>query len=154
MDKGDKKLLDDIDEFGWHVLKVLEDDNGPGFCYSVGLFKTFGHPEIIIVGLKLDLAHTLINNIGHDIKNGIKYQSGQFYTDILDNFKCLMIEVSKKHYKEYVGYGLWYYKDDNFPLLQCIYPTVKGVYPWDKNWPADIVDLQPILGDREQIKVE
>lgn len=65
-----------------------------------------------------------------------------------------MIEVSKKHYKEYVGYGLWYYKDDNFPLLQCIYPTVKGVYPWDKNWPADIVDLQPILGDREQIKVE
>lgn len=71
MDKGDKKLLDDIDEFGWHVLKVLEDDNGPGFCYSVGLFKTFGHPEIIIVGLKLDLAHTLINNIGHDIKNGM-----------------------------------------------------------------------------------
>jgi len=70
LDEGEKKLVADIEELGWHVLKVLEDDNGPGFVYSVGLFKTFNHPEIIIVGLKLDLAHILINNIGVDIKNG------------------------------------------------------------------------------------
>ncbi len=151
MDKGDEKLLADIEEFGWHVLNITEDESGPRFSYSVGLFKTFGHPEIIIIGLKHELAHVLINNIGHDIKSGKKYQSGQFYADILDNFDCLMIDVKKEHFREHVGYGGWYYKGDNFPLLQCIYPTVKGIYPWDKNWPEDIRYLQPILGDIGQI---
>jgi len=152
MDKWDKKLIDDIDKYGWHVLKIFEADKGPGFVYSVGLFKTYNHPEIIIVGLKLDLAHILINNIGEDIKNGLRFQSGQMYNDILDNFKCLMIDVKKEHYKEYVGNGLWYYEGDNFPLMQCIYPTVKGIYPWEKDWPEDIKYLQPILGDIGQIK--
>jgi hypothetical protein len=147
LDKGDKKLIADIHKFGWHVLNVTDDNRGPRFSYSVGLFKTFGHPEIVIVGLKHELAHVLINNIGFDIKNGMKYQSGQFYADILDDFQCLMIEVNKKYYREHVGYALWYYKGDNFPLLQCIYPTVNGIYPWEKEWPEDIRDLQPILGD-------
>ena len=45
----DDKVLSDIEEYGWHVVKVMEDNSGPGFCYSIGLFKTFGHPEIMIV---------------------------------------------------------------------------------------------------------
>jgi len=65
-----------------------------------------------------------------------------------------MIDVTKDNYKEYVGYGRWYYQGDNFPLLQCIYPTVKGIYPWEKEWPADIKTLQPILGDSNGINVK
>lgn len=152
--QGDKKLLADIDEFGWHVLKVMEDDQGPGFCYSVGLFKTFNHPEIIIVGLKLDLAHLLINNIGEDIKNGRTYQSGQFYPDILTNFDCLMLQATEDNYDEYFGYGQWYYNGADFPVLQCIYPTVKDVYPWEADWPTEIQSLQPILGDLTGIKLK
>lgn len=144
---GDKKLLADIDEVGWHVVGVLTDDEGPGFAYSIGLFKSFGHPEIVIIGLKIDTAHVLINNIGHDIKNGKVFVPGRFYDGILDNFKCLLVDVPKERYEEFFGYGLWYYKSDNFPVLQCIYPTVKGIYPWELAWPDSIRDLQPILGD-------
>jgi hypothetical protein len=146
MDKGDKKLLRDIKKYGWHVLKVMEDDNGPAFAYSIGLYKTFKHPEIIIVGLNLDLAHSLINNIGEDIKNGMIYKSGEFYADIIESFKCLMVSVSQDNYGEYMGYGYWFYKNYDFPLLQCIYPTVKGIFPWESSWPEEIKDIQPILG--------
>jgi hypothetical protein len=141
-----EKLISDIDTHGWHVLKVMADDSGPGFCYSVGLHKTFNHPEILIIGLKLELAHLLINNIGHDIKEGRTFLSGQFYTGILDNFKCLLLDVNKIYYDEYFGYAKWYYTNNDFSVLQCIYPTVKGVFPWDNNWPIDIKNLQPILG--------
>lgn len=144
---ADKKLLDDIHSYGWHVVKVLEDDKRPGFAYSVGLFKTFNHPELIIVGLNLDSAHILINNMGDDIKRGKHFRSGLMYPEIRDDFNCLMIDVKKENYKTYVGFGLWFYEGDKFPLMQCIYPTVKGIYPWEKDWPADLKDLQPILGD-------
>ncbi len=40
-----------------------------------------------------------------------------------------------------------YYGDDNFPLIQCVYPTVKGIFPWEKDWPENIKDLQAILGE-------
>jgi hypothetical protein len=143
----DKKLLSDIEMYGWHTLKVLEDENGPGFCYTVGFYKTFNHPEIVIIGLNPDLAHVLINNIGEDIKNGITYQSGQFYAEIIDNFNCLLLTVNKENYSEYFGYANWYYQNNNFPVLQCIYPTVKGIYPWEDEWPISIQDMQPILGD-------
>lgn len=148
-DEGDKKLLTDISIFGWHVVMVMGDEKGSGFGYSVGLYHSFGHPEIIIVGLNNELTHLLINNMGEDIKQGKVYSHGKFYPDILDNFECLMIEVDKEHYQEYAGYGLWYYQGDNFPLFQCVYPTVKGIYPWQKDWPENLKELQPILGSIE-----
>lgn len=123
----------------------MADDVGPGFGYSIGFYKTFNHPEIIIVGLKLDLIHTLINNIGHDIQNGKVFKSGNFHADIIDGFDCKMLKVSKQFYDLYVGQALWFYENDDFPLLQCIYPTIKGIYPWESNWPEEIKDIQPVL---------
>ena len=142
---SDKKLLNDIKKIGWHVVHVPADTEGPGFSFSVGLFKTFKHPEIIIIGLKIDLAHVLINNIGEDVSNKKKYQSGKFYSGILDDFKCFMLKVSEKQYKEYLGTARGYYRGDDFPVLQCIFPTVTGKYPWE--WPKEKKYLQPILGD-------
>jgi hypothetical protein len=145
--KGDKKLLDDIDSHGWHVVKVLEDESGPGFGYSVGLHHTFSHPEILIVGLKLDLIHSMINTIGETIREGGGFKKGNYYSSLIEGFKCYFLEVNPKFYKEYVGYNLWYYRETDFPLLQCVYPTIKGIYPWEAEWPESLNTLQPILGE-------
>lgn len=144
---GDQKLLSDIEEYGWHVIKVMGDEEGPGFGYSIGLYKTFDHPEIIIIGLKLDLIHSIINGIGEDIRIGKIFNPGHYYNGVIEGFACHFTSVEKKYYDEYVGYAKWYYKGTDFPLTQCIYPTVKNVYPWQKEWPKEIQTLQPILGN-------
>jgi hypothetical protein len=143
---GDQKLLNDIEEYGWHVVKVMGDEVGPGFGYSVGLYKSFGHPEIIIIGLKLDLILSIINRIGEDIRSGKIFDPGQYYKGLIEGVDCYFTRVEKKYYDEYVGYAKWYYKGPNFPLIQCVYPTIKGTYPWEKTWPKEIERLQPILG--------
>jgi len=145
--KGFEKQLSDIEEHGLHVIHVLEDENGPGFTYSIGLFHNYQHPEIIMIGLKKDLAHILINNIAYDVKQGQTYKSGTYYSAILDNYECLMLEVDRKNYDEYVGQAIRFYKNNDFPLLQCVYPTIKGAYPWEDTWPEDIKYLQPILSN-------
>jgi hypothetical protein len=139
-------LEDNIKQYGLQVQHVLEDETGPGFSYSVGLFKSYSHPEIIMVGLKQQLAHTLINNMAYDVKEGKIFAPLTFEPDILDDFNCYIIKVDKVNYSAYVGQAQNYYESDDFPLIQCIYPTVKGVYPWEDEWPEDIKDLQPILG--------
>lgn len=50
-DEHERKALADVQQHGWHVLKVMEDNEGPAFAYTVGLYHSFGHPELIVVGL-------------------------------------------------------------------------------------------------------
>ena len=142
----DKEVQDNIDKFGLNVRHVFSNDNLPPFSYSIGLFRSYGHPEIIMIGLKQELAHTLINNMAYDIKEGKTFAPFKFEADILDDFDCYFIDVDKSNYDEYVGGAQRYYDGDGFPLLQCIYPTVKGIYPWEDEWPEEIKNLQPILG--------
>ena len=141
-----QKIIDDIKNYGWHVIKVLEDNSGPGFVYSIGFFETFNHPEIIIIGLNLDLSHNIINDIGDDIKRGTMFNPDKFYPNLIEGFECYFTQVDKGFYEEYVGQAQWYYEEKQFPLLQCIYPTTKGIYPWAPNWSENIKLLQPILG--------
>ena len=75
IDNDDQQLFEDIEKYGLHVLHILgEEDYSPFsysvglYNYSVGLYKTYSHPEIIIVGLKQQLAHVIINDIAEDIK--------------------------------------------------------------------------------------
>lgn len=40
---------------------MLPEDDQPGWAYTVGLSQTFEHPELILFGLPLDVAHVLLN---------------------------------------------------------------------------------------------
>jgi hypothetical protein len=55
-----EKLLNDIEKYGLQVMHVFGDELGPGFSYSIGLFESYNHPEVIIIGLRQDLMHQLI----------------------------------------------------------------------------------------------
>ncbi|MDH3690007.1 MAG: DUF4262 domain-containing protein [Gammaproteobacteria bacterium] len=137
MDPTEQKLVSDVERHGWHVIHVLGDDEYPNFSYTVGLYDTFEHPEIILIGLKQEITNVLLNNMGVDIKEGKGFEPGQFYQGILDNFQCWIGEVPKSEYGAHVGFGLWYYDGDNFPLVQCVYPSTNNVYPWEREFPED-----------------
>ena len=128
----------------------MGDEAGPGFGYSIGIYKTLGHPEIIIIGLKLDLIHSIINGIGEDIRSGKIFNTGSDTTeDMIEGFDCYFTTVEKKYFYGYVGYAKWYYKGTDFPLIQFVYPTVDGVYPWQREWPKEIQTHQPVLGNTQ-----
>ena len=144
MDAFDQKVIDSIEEFGCHVTQVFDPEGKePDFSYSIGLFKNYNAPEILIIGLKFDLCQDLINNICEDYKEGKYLKVDDFNSDILDNFDCFVVEVDKKYYNEYFGQSIWYYKNTDFPVLQIVYPTTSGVFPWDKKFPKRL--KQPIL---------
>lgn len=146
-DEAEQKALDDIRKYGLHVVHVHDDSQGPGFTYSIGLFENCAHPEIIIFGLKLELASSLLNNMAFDIKEGKTFTPDQFHQGVLDDFLCYFGEVPRTHFRDYVGWARWFYEGDNFPLLQCVYPTVKGVFPWQAKFPEDTRWHCPMLID-------
>ena len=149
MDERELKVMQDVEKHGWHVIKVLGDESGPAFAYSIGLFKSFQHPEVMIVGLASDTMHKIINNIGLDVKQGKTFQNGLLSDDILDGYTCALREVSLKHYKKLVGWAIWFYDGTNFPLVQCVWPDRHRHFPWERGCAQDIRDLQPTYFDAD-----
>ena len=130
----ERKLVSDIEEVGWHVIMVSEDDKEPSFAYSIGLFRTFDHPEIVVFGLDLEVMHRIINLIGEEVRQGRRFADGQAASGILEGYDIRFLNVAGRHYLEHFGYAHWYYKGDDFPALQCLWPDNQGRFPMDADY--------------------
>ena len=65
-----ERILKDVEEFGCH-LALLESDNYlPGFAYSIGFYKKFGHPDIICFGLSPNVLGAVLNHARDLVKQG------------------------------------------------------------------------------------
>jgi len=147
-DEHEAKTIADVLTHGWHVLKVLEDDAGPGFAYTVGLRHSFGHPELIVVGLAPDVGHALLNLAGESIRQGGRYAEGIDYDDLLRGHACRFRDVPVSQFRPYLGWALWFYEGPSFPALQLIWPDPDGRWPWDPAVDPAIRDLQPVIADQ------
>lgn len=147
-DDKERLVRDDVKRDGWSLIYVVDEDEvAPPFAYSVGFFESFRHPEIIICGMTEPLSNALINNMGVRIGNeGVRYEGGRYYDDILERFDCYMHPVPEDCFPDYVGWDLWYYDGYGFPLLQCVYSCDRGRFPWHPEAPALLREYQPIIG--------
>jgi len=146
-DPSDQKFLSQIETYGWNVTNVFrrEGEIGPDWSYSTGLFHSFQHPEIVIFGLELDNMQKIVNTIGSAIKGGARFESGNEYQDILARCGCQFRTVDASRYKDYLGWAIWFYNGEQFPVLQCFWPDRQGHYPWAPACSPGVASLQPLL---------
>jgi hypothetical protein len=148
LDASDLKLLSDIKTHGWHVMGVFprENQNGPNWAFSIGLFHSYGHPEVIVLGLPLKSCMSVVNEVGAHVKAGKQYTAGIEYDDILKApYRCVFRPVEKADYRNHVGYARWFYEDDEFPLLQCCWPDNAGNFSWDAACDQGVREAQSLL---------
>jgi hypothetical protein len=141
------KIVSDIEAVGWHVVLIPEDEEGPSFAYSIGLFRTFGHPEVIVLGLDPDLMHPMINLIGDQVRQGHRFADGEAASGILDGYDVTFRSVARRHYPEHFGYAHWYHKGADFPALQCLWPDRHGRFPTDAGYAEALRARQPLLAE-------
>jgi hypothetical protein len=146
-DEHDRKLLADVERHGWHVVGVEEDEEGPAFAYSIGLYHSFGHPEVILLGLPVRVMHRIINVIGEEVRRGERFEHLDESGEVLEGYNVAFRTVERRHYREYFGYARWFYRGDGFPALQCVWPDSEHRYPWHPEFNATLAPRQPLLSD-------
>jgi Domain of unknown function (DUF4262) len=92
--------------WGWFVTKVGAGEFNPAFAYSIGLYEHFGHPEIILFGLDLEIMHRLINDAAKQIQHGHRYRENHKYGDLLNGYDCEFRALTSDHYDELLNYAL------------------------------------------------
>jgi hypothetical protein len=124
------ELTANIQKHRWLVFSVAGETQ-PLYSYTVGLFKTFGHPEVVLSGLNIELAQNLLNDIGHAVAQGVRREAEELYDDILSGYPCLFKAVPVTVYEQYFGRALVFYGETTFPVLQCLWPDALKRFPGD-----------------------
>ena len=145
-DHQERKAITHVKEHGVHILQVFDaEEKNPDFSYTMGLWHTYRHPEVLIIGLKDELCFRLLNNIKADIAQGERFVSGVSSISVLDGFRCYFEEVPSSAYHDYLGWNLWFYDDDEFKAVQMLWPDISSTYPWQHTASDYLRWDQPIL---------
>jgi hypothetical protein len=141
-----KKVRDDVARQGFHVVMVAAGDPGePPFAYTIGLTRTFKHPEILVVGLETHTSHPMLNTLGERIRGGEVFAAGATIRDLLEDHACRIDRVDALWVPEYVGQALAFYDPEPVTVLQCLWPDLAERFPSDDDFAEALRFRQPHL---------
>jgi len=145
LDEADRKLLADVEEYGWHCLHIHDEGQLPYWTFSIGVFRSWQHPEFVVFGLRDTVAHDVLTQLVDRVRTNESFSPGRDYDDILEGYRCRFVNVDSKWYSAFLGYAQWFYEvEDGFPVLQLIWPDKESRYPWQEGY-AITDGSQPVL---------
>ena len=143
---SEQKLLDDVRAFGWHCMSVLGNETREPFSYTIGLFQTFGHPELLIYGLPRDIAHSVLGIAAAAAARGQAIDLSRPTQELIEGCLCSFVPVPLAAYAAHLAAARWYHEGDAFPVQQVVWPSNTGQFPWHPEASSDFRSMQPVLG--------
>jgi hypothetical protein len=146
MEDYERNILAHIKEHGCSVTSVFDPDGKePNFSYSIGIAKSAMAPELIVVGLKQEMGHWLVNEYNRRVKAGEVFAPGVLYLGFLEGFAIQFAPVAPKHRQRYMRSAAWLHDGPDFEALQLIWPSTDGIWPWDPEASEWFRENQPLL---------
>lgn len=134
-DLFEKRLVLEVAEKGFSVV------HQPGSCYTVGVWKTHQHPELIVFGLPAERGQKLLI----EAVQQLPLQTGQEIASLTDKYSLRPQPVKLEHHREFLSYNRWYYRGDGFQAWQLTWPDADHRFPDDPQHPERLRQLQPLL---------
>jgi hypothetical protein len=139
-------MLTDIRREGYHKISVFSEVEGePEFSYTVGLFHTYKHPELVIFGLSIEVELAILDTVHDLVAGGTRFMHGNSSSEVLDGASVVFLEFSRTEYDEYLGQAENFYRSDDFPVLMLTWPDRDGVFPWMNGAAEWLTQQQPAL---------
>lgn len=146
---GDQRTKEDIAKYGCSVMHVFDPAGDlPPFAYSIGIQRETGMPEVVVIGLKRPMAHSVINEYNSRVRDGERFEVGKYYSGFLEGFDVCVGAVPVSVYDDYFGQDIDFYGGRDFQVVQVIYPTTKGIWPWTVDAPESFLQWQPVLAKK------
>jgi uncharacterized protein DUF4262 len=142
LSKEDERTISHVEQFGCSVVSVKPTKYGLGWSYTVGVFDTSGMPEIITIGLLPDTAHFALNKAADLLRAGVDLTKGR-HRGLVGEVDCEFRSVDPKWVKHLMGWSLWYYDHEDFPVVQAVYPDLQNHFPGDDGFEESFA--QPLM---------
>lgn len=144
-DVAEQKIVSDVAQYGFHVAQIAGDGYSPSFAYTIGLYKTYGYPELICFGLNLDLLHSVLWSGKELLDKQPQPDQRIGYPDFIGDYDVRLLTVDSEWHRDYFGYGIWFNQGQDFPALQIVWPDKQALYPWEAGFNPAWKAGQPLL---------
>jgi Domain of unknown function (DUF4262) len=143
----DQLIAKNISEFGCHIYSISDpEEKSQSFTYSIGIQASCGEPEAIVMGVRTALGGYMVNEYNRQIREGIRFKRGTLYDGFIDGFSVYIEPAQPRLLSEYTLGCERYYRDTPFSVVQIIWPSPQGVWPWQKSATDWFKTNQPMLG--------
>lgn len=122
------------------------DDGHPPWTFTIGLFETWNHPELVIIGRSRAISYEMLNTLATDIERNSPPNLSDPNPYAVLGIRCQFLEVPTRYNADYIGFARWFYRKRHFPLYQIVWPSHDGHYPWDTLASRALKEWQPVLG--------
>ena len=141
-DNRDERMLANIRQHGWPVVCIPDDDEGPGFTFTVGVYLRTLQPEILMMGVPIEPSHRVLNAIAEYLMAGGRIAPEQRYSGFVDGRDVMFRPIHQSQFREFLGYANWFYRPlgASFPAFQCIWPDLKGIFPHEAGFDVRFAD--------------
>ncbi len=112
-------------------MTIRGDQTLPAWTFTIGLWHTFGHPEVAIFGLDLGDMGFWLNEIGGMVRSGRTVADGDKVDGILPTAPLEMRAIHRTWHPDLFGYLLSFSQRPPIEVLQAVWPDRTGLFPWD-----------------------
>lgn len=138
-------VIADIRTAGCHVLHVAEEASLPPYSYSIGLNRSLGAPDLVVVGLARDLAHSVIYRYRDEQAAGRRFPHRARARGLLPDADVEFRDVHSSHFATWFGWNVALYAGTPFRMQQFVYPASDGTWPWEPQAPEWFRKRQPLF---------
>ncbi|HET8541373.1 MAG TPA: DUF4262 domain-containing protein [Anaeromyxobacter sp.] len=149
LDGEDLRLMADVAQHGFHVAAVAGEGDARAHAHSVGLFRSWDHPEVAAFGLAPEVLHAAVARLGDRVRRGERFDHGDVAEGVLHDRAVAFRRIVPRHYAAFLARAVWYHDGARFPALQALWADADGRFPWDRWFPRELRDLQPVLFEPE-----
>lgn len=138
-------VASDIRKHGIHILHVAEGDGMAPFSYSVGMNASMKVPDLAVIGLKKDVAEAAIRRYRDGLLAKRAFRVGERVPDLFEGSEGELRAIHPSHFRDWFGWNVALYGGTGFRMLQLVYPSTDGSWPWEPQASAWFKRWQPVL---------
>ena len=154
LSENDREVVEDVEQYGFYWISVGQSEEDavdfpewqdvPNWSYTIGLQSSYGHPEIVVFELDDETVESLFWDLAREIQGGRTFEPGTMYKELpsFEDHSFAFEAVSPKWIPSLFGYGRWFYKGADFPVLQYLWPDRNGRFIWDRDAAPTLRDVQ------------
>jgi Domain of unknown function (DUF4262) len=135
-----------VGEHGWAISGRHGDEAAPPWAYSVGMWLTCQAPELVLCGLPVASAASIINVVGARIADGADYSPGDVLTDVCPApLTFRPVEASWRLASGLLPISDAFYGMVRPPYLQIVWSDKNGRFPGEPGLRPAAERMQPLL---------